>query len=222
MAVYLVTNAAANVTKYEVTVDGVVVAPAVVPQADGSLKYDGSTLASGSHTCGVRAGNIWGWSALMQLIFSKAFPVDPANLRFSETPGGFIMKRIHQLIWPLVILWVIVLLCCWNSSALAAPHAVCDAIADATVTYDFDLDGTVTSGIPVQLGWIKNNAVYLTDPGGTTTQCHVLMDLVGLPVGSHTMRVRRDYGLSGVSEWTVPLPWLKLLVTAPQAVRLVK
>lgn len=81
---YIVTDAATNVTKYEVTMDGVVVAPAVPPQADGSLKYDLTTLISGSHTCGIRAGNIWGWSALVQLIFSKAFPADPKNLRLSE------------------------------------------------------------------------------------------------------------------------------------------
>ena len=84
MAVYLVTNAATNVTKYEVTVDGVVVVPAAAPLADGSLKYDVTSLASGSHTLGIRAGNIWGWSALIQLIFSKAFPADPTNLRLSE------------------------------------------------------------------------------------------------------------------------------------------
>jgi hypothetical protein len=84
MAVYLVTNAMTNVTKYEVTVDGTVVAPAAAPQADGSLRYDVTSLPSGNHTCGVRAGNLWGWSALVQLVFNKAFPADPTNLRLSE------------------------------------------------------------------------------------------------------------------------------------------
>jgi len=131
------------------------------------------------------------------------------------------MKRLSKIIWPLVILWAMVLLCCWPSSALAAPWLVCDVTPDV-VSYNVDLDGTVTTGVPVQVGWIKNNTLYLTDPGGTTTQCHVLRDLTTLTVGAHTVKAQNDAGVWGVSAWSVPLAATRPTLLPPQGERLVK
>jgi hypothetical protein len=130
-----------------------------------------------------------------------------------------IMKRSSKLIWSLVLLWAVVLLLCWNVQA--APFLVCDVTPDV-VTYNVDLDGVVTSGVIVQVGWIKNNTLYLTDPGGTTTQCHVLRDLGTLTVGAHTVKAQNDAGVWGVSAWSVPLAFSKPTLSPPQGGRLTK
>jgi hypothetical protein len=119
----------------------------------------------------------------------------------------------------LVILWAVVLLLCWNAEA--APWLVCDVTPDV-VTYNVDVDGTVTLGVPVQVGWIKSNVLYLTDPGGTTTQCHVLRDLAGLTVGAHTIQAQTDSGVWGVSAWTVPLAVMRPTLLPPLGTRLTK
>lgn len=71
---------------------------------------------------------------------------------------------MRKLFWLLVVVWAVVLLLCWQAPANAGPWLVCD-VAQDVVSYNVDMDGVVTSGVPVQVGWIKNNALYLTDPG---------------------------------------------------------
>ena len=127
---------------------------------------------------------------------------------------------MKKLLWLLPVVWLVVALLCVN--AQASPYLVCDVTQDV-VNYIVDMDGVVTTGVPVQLGWIKANTLYLTDPGGTTTQCHVLRDLATLPVGTHTVQAKGDFGLWGVSdEWSVPLVFPRPTLTAPQGERLVK
>ena len=119
---------------------------------------------------------------------------------------------------PLLIVLTILLLA---APAVAAPYLVCD-VTPGVESYHVDMDGVITTGVPVQVGWIKANTLYFTDPGGTTTKCHVLMDLATLPVGTHTVKARGDFGVWGVSDESVPLVFPRPLLTAPQGARLVK
>lgn len=86
MSPFLVTNPADNVKKYEVEMDGVIVAKEHPPQSDGSLKFDIGPLVlpDGTHMAKVRAGNMWGWSTQAQLPFDKDEPDAPMGFRISE------------------------------------------------------------------------------------------------------------------------------------------
>jgi hypothetical protein len=120
------------------------------------------------------------------------------------------------------LLWLFVWLALLCVNAQAAPWLISDLNDPQMVTYDFDFDGVVESGVSPVLGWIKNDTVYLTDPGGTTTRCQVYKDLSPIAVGSHTVKYRIDFGRWGVSEWTVPFVFPKPTLTAPLPVRLGK
>jgi len=137
-----------------------------------------------------------------------------------KLPRFLYAKKLSMLIWPLVLLWAIVLLLCWNSDANASPFLVCDFNSE-TLGYSVDMDGVIMI-VPAQVGWIKANVLYLTDPGGTTTKCHVLLDLAALPVGTHVTKAQGEYGTWGVSAWSVPFSFPKPTLTPPQGARLAK
>jgi hypothetical protein len=87
--------------------------------------------------------------------------------------------------------------------------------------YNVDMDGVVVV-VPVQVGWIKGNTLYLTDPGGVTIQCHVLKDVGLVTIGSHTVKAQTDGGVWGVSAWSVPFLFTKPTLIPPQGERLAK
>jgi hypothetical protein len=58
--VFLVTAPQANVTKYSVQNIGALSSNAIIAQADGSLKLDVTTIATGSYTAAIQACDSWG------------------------------------------------------------------------------------------------------------------------------------------------------------------
>lgn len=88
------------------------------------------------------------------------------------------MKRL------LLILAVVVL---FPITSIAAPFLVCDPQTGVDY-YTVDTDGVVVTGVVFQNGWIQNNKLFLTDPGGTRTPIHVLMDESILVTGAHTQK----------------------------------
>jgi hypothetical protein len=110
-----------------------------------------------------------------------------------------------------MVLWLV-------SLVTAAPYVVCDRQTAAT-TYVSTADGVVTT-LPATNGWVQNNKVYLTDPGGTTTLVHVLNDVSGVSVGNH------DYSVKACNSWgecsvAVPFAFTRpLSPTAPTGIKL--
>ena len=79
-APFLVCDPQAGVVGYEITGLGEPVS--FVAQPDGSLKYDLSSVNSGTYTLTVAACNMWGCSAATAADpFTKAVPSAPAGLR---------------------------------------------------------------------------------------------------------------------------------------------
>ena len=79
-APFLVCDPQSGVVGYEITGLGEPVS--FVAQPDGSLKYDLSSVNSGTYTLTVAACNMWGCSAATAADpFTKAVPSAPAGLR---------------------------------------------------------------------------------------------------------------------------------------------
>ena len=78
-APFLVTDPQSGVVGYEITGLGEPVT--FVAQADGSLKYDLTSVNSGTYTLTVAACNMWGCSSTAPFGFSKQVPSAPAGLR---------------------------------------------------------------------------------------------------------------------------------------------
>jgi len=71
---FLWCGATPDATKWEITLDGVLIETITSHIADETawLKYDLIGLSDGQHKVEVRAGNVWGWSEWYPLYFSKA------------------------------------------------------------------------------------------------------------------------------------------------------
>lgn len=80
-APFLVCNPQEGVAGYEITGLGEPVT--FVAQPDGSLKYDLSSVNSGTYTLTVAACNVWGCSSTAPFGFSKQAPSVPAGLRIA-------------------------------------------------------------------------------------------------------------------------------------------
>ena len=78
-APFLVCDPQSGVVGYEITGLGEPVS--FVAQPDGSLKYDLSSVNSGTYTLTVAACNMWGCSSTAPFSFSKQIPSAPAGLR---------------------------------------------------------------------------------------------------------------------------------------------
>ena len=79
-APFLVCDPQSGVVGYEITGLGEPVS--YIAQPDGSLKYDLSSVNSGTYTLTVAACNMWGCSAATAADpFTKAVPSAPAGLR---------------------------------------------------------------------------------------------------------------------------------------------
>lgn len=79
-APFLVCDPQSGVVGYEITGLGEPVS--YIAQPDGSLKYDLSSVNSGTYTLTVAACNMWGCSAATAVDpFTKAVPSAPAGLR---------------------------------------------------------------------------------------------------------------------------------------------
>ena len=78
-APFLVCDPQSGVVGYEITGLGEPVS--FVAQPDGSLKYDLSSVNSGTYTLTVAACNMWGCSSTAPFGFSKQAPSAPAGLR---------------------------------------------------------------------------------------------------------------------------------------------
>ena len=71
-----------NVDFYQVEMDGVIVAPAVIPGTFHSIV----DITSGPHVARVRAHNVWGYSDFsLPLSFNAGKPVAAVNLRLIIT-----------------------------------------------------------------------------------------------------------------------------------------
>lgn len=80
-APFLVCDPQSGVVGYEITGLGEPVS--FVAQPDGSLKYDLSSVNSGTYTLTVAACNVWGCSSTVPFVFNKAVPAAPAGLRIA-------------------------------------------------------------------------------------------------------------------------------------------
>ncbi len=78
-APFLVCDPQSGVVGYEITGLGEPVS--FVAQPDGSLKYDLSSVNSGTYTLTVAACNMWGCSSTAPFVFTKQPPSAPAGLR---------------------------------------------------------------------------------------------------------------------------------------------
>ena len=78
-APFLVCDPQSGVVGYEITGLGEPVS--YIAQPDGSLKYDLSSVNSGTYTLTVAACNMWGCSSTAPFSFSKQIPSAPAGLR---------------------------------------------------------------------------------------------------------------------------------------------
>lgn len=79
-APFLVCNPQEGVVGYEITgLNPETVT--FVAQPDGSLKYDLSSVNSGTYTLTVAACNMWGCSSTAPFVFTKQLPSAPVGLR---------------------------------------------------------------------------------------------------------------------------------------------
>ncbi|MGA3114853.1 MAG: hypothetical protein ABSF90_10535 [Syntrophobacteraceae bacterium] len=89
-------NAEANVTNYNVMVDGGTPVP-VIPEADGSAVYDLSGCAPGAHTVTAQACNASGCSAFMpDLTFSIPEPVPVPAVPTGEIDNPAIASQVFR------------------------------------------------------------------------------------------------------------------------------
>lgn len=93
------------------------------------------------------------------------------------------MKKMFGIIMMAVAVCFIAYGVVW-----ASPFTVVDFQADVSY-YRADTDGVVINVTP-QNGWVQNDKLYFTDPGGTRTPVHVLVDDASLTVGGHTQKFR--------------------------------
>lgn len=80
-APFLVCDPQAGVVGYEITGLGEPVS--FVAQPDGSLKYDLSSVNSGTYTLTVAACNVWGCSSTVPFVFTKVIPTAPVGLKLT-------------------------------------------------------------------------------------------------------------------------------------------
>jgi len=63
---FLVCDPQAGVEKYELEIDGTVMASDIPAEADGSVRYDMTGTANGSYNLRLRCSNLWGMSEWSQ------------------------------------------------------------------------------------------------------------------------------------------------------------
>lgn len=101
------------------------------------------------------------------------------------------------------ILMILIICLLFPLSAFAGPYLVCDSQVNVT-KYEIDLDGTVYSPVPEDLG---------------DDMVRVKFDLEGIVVGSHDLQVRAG-NMWGWSDWTPPFSFAKELPLLPTGLSL--
>lgn len=80
---FLICDSQSGVDSYTISESGI--ADVIVsPETDGSIKYDLSSIADGTHSWSVKACNLWGCSATVPFGFTKSLPVPAGNLKIKK------------------------------------------------------------------------------------------------------------------------------------------
>ena len=118
----------------------------------------------------------------------------------------------------LAVLLGLALFCLAYGLGICSPFLVCD-VQTGVDTYAVDIDGIVTI-VVFQPGWIKDNKLYLTDPGGTRTPCHILKDLAMVTTGAHSAKAKAC-NVWGCSADSSAYPFVKTIPGVPITLQIV-